>query len=169
MNPAASLQDILARLLSIEGVLAGRLLSPAERREILRLENVYSRTLLKGFGRPVNIGVRECMTRSYVVGLVTGSGFKWPPGPYALIMVNEVIVGEISNGIKIAVAKLARARGSRNSWKLIFPPLRFPPLEGLARNPVMASPSPPSDKYLKKILGAADDHEIGTAIIGFNL
>jgi len=45
-------------------------------------------------------------------------------------------------------------------------PLRLPELDGLVREPVAASPSPPAHRYLAELLGCGDD--CGTLLVAFD-
>jgi hypothetical protein len=159
MSPAEEVLKALAG----RGVLGGRLLKVEEVERVRELEEAYSARSTP-WGRPVNLGVFECLKRRHVLAAATSPSFRWPPGPYALIKVGESVVGAIDErGVRVDARALARARGEH---VLVVLPLRLPELDGLVREPVAASPSPPTHRYLAELLGCGDG--CGTLLVAFD-
>ena len=169
MMLADELEAALRELSELRGVAKVRLLTEGERAEVLRLEEEHSRRPLKGLGAPRNVGVAECLRRKHVVAMLTTDEFEWPPGPYALIRVCGVVVGEVREcGIVFFRERVARVARSRCSREVVFLPLRPPePLARRFRNLIFASPSPPSHSYLVKLVGA-EGEGLGTMLAGFD-
>jgi len=137
------------------------LLGAEERERVRELEESCAHT---PWGRFVNLGVVECLSRRHVLAALTSPSFKWPPGPYALIKVGEAVVGVIDEkGVRVDARALARARGEHT---LVILPLRLPELDGLVREPVAASPSPPTHRYLVELLGGEEG--CGTLLVAFD-
>lgn len=157
------LEEILLSVLSRRRVLRVKELNCEERNRVKELEANYSRC--RGlFGRPVNIGVEECLKRENVFAALTSPDFEWPPGPYAVLKVGEREVGFITErGLEISRDAL---RGSRGEHVVTVLPLRLPELDSVADNCVVASPSPPVHGYLLQLLGGTGLS--GTLLIGFD-
>lgn len=157
------LEEILLNVLSRRGVLKVKELSCEERSRVRELEANYSR--YRGpFGRPVNVGVEECLKRENVFAALTSPDFEWPPGPYAVLKVGEREVGFITErGLEISRDAL---RGSGGEHVVTVLPLRLPELDSIADNCVVASPSPPVHGYLLQLLGGTGLN--GTLLIGFD-
>ncbi len=157
------LEEILLNALSLRGVLKVRELSCEERSRVRELEANYSRCG-GPFGKPVNIGVEECLKRGNVFAALTSPDFKWPPGPYAVLKVGEREIGFITErGLEVRRDAL---RGSRGEHVVTVLPLRLPELDSIADNCVVASPSPPVHSYLLRLLGGTGLN--GTLLIGFD-
>lgn len=158
-----SLEEIVLSALADRGVLGGRFLRAEEKERVRELEEAYSRTRTP-LGHPTNLGVVECLKRRYVLAALTAPHFKWPPGPYALVKVGEAVIGFIDeSGFRLDSRALARVKGEH---KLVILPLQFPELENLVAEPVGASPSPYTHKYLVELLGCKGD--CGTLLVAFN-
>jgi hypothetical protein len=158
-----SVEAIVLSALAGRRVLWGRLLRAEEVERVRELEETYSRTLTP-WGKPVNLGAMECLKRRYVLAALTLPDFKWPPGPYALIKVGGTVVGIIDeNGLSLNRKAFAGAKGDH---ELVILPLRLPELEELVDEPVGASPSPPTHRYLAELLGCRND--CGSLLVAFN-
>jgi len=158
------LEELVLSALKARGVEKARLLAPEERARVRELEELYSRRATP-LGKPVNLGVIECLQRRYVVAALTSPTFEWPSGPYAVIKVGDVEVGSLNErGISINVRSFRKARGEH---LIVYLPLRIPELEALLKDAVAASPSPPTHSYLAKLLGGKGGQQ-GTLLVGFN-
>jgi len=158
-----SIERVVLSALAGRGVVGGCLLLTEERQRIKELEEAYSRTSTP-WGKPVNLGVMECLKRRYVLAALTSPHFKWPRGPYALVKVGETVVGFIDEcGFSLNAKALAGAKGDH---ELVILPLRLPELEDLVDEPVAASPSPPTHRYLADLLGCKSG--CGSLLVAFN-
>ena len=157
------LEELVLRALKARGAVRARYLNREERYRIEELEESYSRTITP-WGRPVNLGVMECLRRRHVIALLTAPHFTWPPGPYALLKAGRVVVGEVtSTGLQLYRDRLRRARGE---WTVVYLSLKFPELEELDEEAVAASPSPVTHRYLETLLGGG--RGMGTLLVGLN-
>jgi len=162
-------QLIMKALKNIRGVLEVRLLDRSDRETISRIERRYTKNIIKGIGRPRNLGVEESLKREYVVVIFTTPEFEWPKGPYAVIKLGEHIIGIIDeNGLKLIPDRLRTAL-RRGIPEVIFLPLNVKLKIPAARNLVVAPTSPPTDNYLKKKFRVKGGRDIGTMLIGFDL
>ncbi|RLF06613.1 MAG: hypothetical protein DRK00_01065 [Thermoprotei archaeon] len=158
-----SIEDLVLRALAWRGVVKVRVLSEEERRRVKELEESYSLRPTP-LGYPVNVGVLECLKRRHVVAVLTRPSFKWPPGPYALLKLGNNVVGVIDErGLHLNRDSLKRLG---DSHYVIFPPLRLPELNGLLADYVVGSPSPPTHRYLSRLMGGEGDY--GSLLLGFN-
>lgn len=156
------LADIVLDALRARGALAARLLSSEEIERARRIENEYSEKPTP-WGRTVNQGLLECLKRRFVVAVLTSPNFKWPTGPYALIMVGGRIAGTIDGGgIKLDPRSLAGAKGEHS---IVVLPLEIVELNEVLENPIAASPSSPTHVYLLQLMGASCS-DCGTLLVG---
>ncbi len=167
------IDDIIDELRKIKGVVDVKLLDDSTRSKIEEIEKNYSETLVKGLGKPYNLGVFECLKRKYVIVLLTNEEFEWPKGPYTIIkLANEVIAEINKKGMKIFHEKIANLRKCTSEPpKAIF--LTLKPTDEIKRiipNAILASPSPPTDSYLKKLfkLEEVRTQNLGTMLVAFD-
>lgn len=138
-------------------------MSQREVEEVRNLERESS-VRVTPWGRPLNLGVEECLRRRFVLAALTSPSFKWPPGPYAVLKIGDRVVGVVDErGIAIDRYAIAGAKGDR---MIVFLPLRIPELEGISEDCVAASPSLPTHEYLLRVLGGC--RGCGTLLIGLN-
>ncbi|RLE96282.1 MAG: hypothetical protein DRJ57_05750 [Thermoprotei archaeon] len=158
-----SIEELVLRTLAKRGVAKARVLSEDERKKVKELEEDYSSRPTQ-WGYPVNVGVLECLNRRHVVAVLTYPFFKWPPGPYALLKLDDATVGVIDeSGLHLDRSTLKRAGGKHY---VIYPPLRLPELDELMTDCVVGSPSPPTHRYLAHLLGGGSEY--GSLLLGFN-
>ena len=153
----------LVEVLKDRGVVRGKLLTRGDRDKIAKLEAEYSRrvTLL---GRPLNLGVRECLKKRFICVLLTAPSFKWPDTPHAIIRVDYTVIGYIDRtGLHLHRFKLQGLQGERI---VVYPPTRLPELDRVVKNHLVSFPSPPTHAYLAGKLNA-ESEEYGTMIVGF--
>lgn len=147
-----------------------RLLTLSERRRILEIERNYSRKLIAGIGKPLNIGVQECLKREIVIAVLTSPDFKWPRGPYAEIVVGGVAVGLIDeHGLRVNKEKLLKARREKSTPVIKYLPVRLNKKLRGAKNLIASFPSPPADKYIKSLFNKSLERDVGTLLLGFDI
>jgi len=163
------LSTVINFLRNIDGVLHVKALANKDKATLLNIEASYSKQQT-AFGAPINKGMFLCLNMPITIALITNSRFKWPPGPYSLIYIGDTVVGEINeHGTCIFRDKLAKAIKKGGKRKIVFLPLKFEVLNKIGiRNAIMASPSPPSHKYLINHVFKmrARSEDVGSAIIG---
>lgn len=165
---AENLNIIINKLLKIKGIKKVIVLNDEVRRDIEKLEKEYSNNIIKGWGKPLNLGVYECLKRNTLLLLITDKNFKWPKGPYALIKINNEIIATIDEkGLKINKNKVSLLKSKVPI--IIYPPLKpTDDIRKIIANSILASPSPLTDRYLKKIFKISTEcNEIGTMLLAF--
>ncbi|MEM1509858.1 MAG: hypothetical protein QXY49_05055 [Thermofilaceae archaeon] len=156
-------EETLLKTLSWRGVLKVKELNCEERNRIKELELNYSQ-FTSFLGKPVNIGVEECLKRRKVFAALTSPGFNWPPGPYAVLKIGGREIGFITErGLEVRHEALKDSRGEHI---VVILPLRIPELDSIVEDCIVASPSPLAHIYLLQLLEGAGLN--GTLIVGFN-
>jgi len=166
-----TLEKAVKKLRSVRGVLEVRLLSSNEREKVLELETEYSRVEVKGFGKPYNKGVFECLKRKHVVVLLTNEEFKWPKGPYAVVELSGTIVAEVNErGLKVFKERIRGLKREHRECRIVFLPLNPPLIEPFKdfQNMIFASPSPRTHEYLLKLFKVEERASLGTMLAGFD-
>ena len=159
-----TLEDVVLAVLVKRGVLRVRKLSQQEIDEVARIEQKYSASR-SHWGRPLNVGVLECLSKRHVFAALTRPDFQWPAGPYAVLKVGERKVGVIDErGVLIDRASLAEARGEHT---VLLLPLKLPELDEITESCVAASPSPPTHAFLLSLFNSSCGG-CGTLLVGFD-
>ena len=162
------LNNIINKLLKVKGIKKVFILNDKIKRDIEKLEREYSNNVIKGWGKPLNLGVYECLKRKVLLLLITDKNFKWPKGPYALIKINNENIAIIDEkGLKINKDKVSLLKNKVPI--IIYPPLKpTDDIRKIITNSILASPSPLTDGYLKKIFKISTEcNEIGTMLLAF--
>lgn len=161
---------------------------PAERSEILGLEEAASGTA--GFpGLPtVNEGVRLTLQREFVVCISHSSALRHPSKSILILTTGEGVVGRevwekgeiyrlekdsnvifLGKNFAMFRDKLEAAKGK--ALRFVFEPQKFAEIEGIqdVDAVVSATLSPATDAYIKrKAKWDTTDSDRGTVLIGFN-
>jgi len=165
------LEKAVKSLRKVKGVLQVRPLSHFDRIKVLKLEREWSKSKIKGLGRPYNKGVLECLEKKYVVVMLTNENFEWPSGPYAIVESSGKIVAEINErGFKVFKERITSLKGKCRDYKVVFLPLSPPPtkLYKSFRGLTFASPSPRSHEYLLRLFNVKKKCTLGTMLVGFD-
>jgi hypothetical protein len=172
----------------MRGIKKIKLLNNIERETVLRIEKNAEKT--GNFYKSVNEGVKEALSRKYALTCITDTNFKWPPGPYSVLMEGNVIVGYITDDIecikkqfneKISVIgknlvlfpervkKLETPR--RSPTVFVFKGSKMPELEleAKVKNAILSFPSRDACKYILKLLKEPIKPGIGSIIVGFDI
>lgn len=172
-------------LKSIKGAIDIKRLSSENRAKILELEKAFEEETLMQSRRFYNEGIREVLDRQVVMVLAHNKDFRHPPEPFVKWRLGGVDIGEEVWDAEV-LEELKRRKDVlligntfviyRNRLKdsplvdfvILFPTLSFPELEGLdgIKDIVSASPSAPTDIYIKSIMGW--DSKLGIILIGFD-
>ncbi|MDI9643338.1 MAG: hypothetical protein QFX37_07440 [Archaeoglobales archaeon] len=180
--------ELMEFLKSLRGFEDLKLLTESERKEILRIEGQAEKASLMGLMPGINQGVREALSRTFVLAGITNDEFEWPiKGTVRFVYKGEVIGEEIRD--KEELEKL-KSEGNRvigdifvlysekiaklgitdlRIATLVIPPLELSWLNKVphAKRVVVGSPSTPSDLYIKKLMNWKGDG--GSVLIGFEL
>jgi len=185
MEKDKALEKVEKVLKSIKGVLEVRQISPENRGKILELEETFEEEASDPSKCYYNEGIREVLDRQEVIVLTHTNEFRHPPAPFVKWRLGGVYVGEEvwdakcieelkenKNALFIGKTFVIHRDRLKNSplrnFEVLFPPIPFPELEGLneIKDVVSASPSCPTDIYIKHIMGW--DDKKGLIIIGFD-
>jgi hypothetical protein len=180
------LEKVVSFLRKTAGVRRFKILSDEERRSLLQAELTGEESM--SGGRGFNEGLREALSRPFVVACSTYRSFQWPSGPYVVLKEGNVVVGFITDDInqvkeqhneKISVIgknlvifpeRIRRLRcGKRLPTTFVHKGFNLPELEKetKVKDTVLAFCTRAGDAYLKKLLNEEDRPELGSIVIGF--
>ena len=184
------IQDVICRIKAIKGVEETYVLSGEDKEKVLELEKKAAGAVLMGLGIGDNQGIQEVFKRQIVIAFTTSMNYVWPEGPNVILMqFGEKIGEDVYDPEKLEECKKCKdmmVMGNfviyRNSVPkpkdakkepitVVLPPRKCPEVEcakGVA-NVVLASPSTPSDEYIRSVMGLKPEIGLGTFIIGFDL
>jgi len=188
----ARIEEILKILRECSGVIAVKMLSEEEKKEILNAESKAEEKIVFGMCKSLNKGVREAVQREFTVAMVIQtSDFKYPHHPYMIMVCGDQVLGELVDDQKkieelrknpnnlflwenfvVYMKKIPRNREEREKMRLIYLPREPVQLRGIpyVRDSVFGTPSTQCDMLIKKMLGIqSQDITIGTCLIGFNI
>ncbi|MDG6244434.1 MAG: hypothetical protein QCH31_08620 [Methanolobus sp.] len=183
------IENVKNSIMQIKGV-GNTLLLNEEDREIIReLEKKADEMTLMGLGRGDNKGVKAVLKNDVIFAFTTNMDFSWPEGPNVILMHNDCVVGQdldddakleeiksckdklvIGNIVIYDVSILKKMDVKNNPLIVVLPPKPCKDVECVDNvcNAVLASPSPPTDEYLKEKMGLENLHGTGTFLLGFD-
>lgn len=184
------IQDVICRIKAIKGVEETYVLSGEDKEKVLELEKKAAGAVLMGLGVGDNQGIKEVFKRQIVIAFTTSMNYVWPEGPNVVLMQFGEKVGEdvydpekleeckkckdmmvMGNFViyRNAVPKPKDAK--KEPITVVLPPRKCPEVECAksVANVVLASPSTPSDEYIRSVMGLKPEIGLGTFIIGFDL
>lgn len=183
------IQDVLCRIKAMKGVEETYILSEEDKEKIFELEKKAEGAVLMGMGIGDNRGIKEVLKRQLIIAFTTNMDYIWPEGPNVILMQYGEKIGEdvydpekleeckkckdmmvMGNFViyRNAVPKPQDAK--KEPMTVVLPPQKCKDLEcavGIA-NIVLASPSTPSDEYIRSVMGLKPAVGLGTFIIGFD-
>lgn len=184
------IQDVICRIKAIKGVEETYVLSGEDKEKVLELEKKAAGAVLMGLGVGDNQGIQEVFKRQIVIAFTTSMNYVWPEGPNVILMqFGEKIGEDVYDPEKLEECKKCKdmmVMGNfviyRNSVPkpkdakkepitVVLPPRKCPEVECAksVANVVLASPSTPSDEYIRSVMGLKPEIGLGTFIIGFDL
>lgn len=187
-NAIVKINAIINFLKSIKGIREVRLLTNLEKEELIRIEEEAEKAMLMGLLPGVNQGVREALSRTFVLAAITDNDFEWPiRGTVKLVYEGELIGEDVrdrkelerlkNEGNKVMadsfvlyVEKMSRLGIKRfKDMTLVIAPLDLSWTKEVpyAKHVVVGSPSPLTDLCIKRIMGWKEGG--GTILIGFEL
>jgi hypothetical protein len=184
------IQDAICRIKAIKGVEDTYILSEEDKEKILELEKKAEGAVLMGLGVGDNQGIKEVFKRQVIIAFTTNMNYVWPEGPNVVLMQYGEKVGEdvydpekleeckkcndmlvMGNFViyKNSVPKPKDAK--KEPITVVLPPQKCQDVECVegVTNAVLASPSTPSDEYIRSTMGLKPTVGLGTFIIGFDL
>lgn len=183
------IENVKNSIMDMKGVGTTFLLSENDREIIRDLEKKADEMTLMGLGRGDNKGVKEVLNTDVIFAFTTDMNFCWPEGPNVILMHNGCVVGQdiddeekleelknckdklvIGNIVIYDTSVLKKMDVKNNPLVVVMPPKACKEVECVDEvcNVVLASPSPPSDEYLKEKMGLENVHGTGTFLLGFD-
>ena len=183
-------QDVICRIKAMKGVEDTYILNEEDKQKIFELEKKVEGAVLMGLGVGDNQGVKEVFKRQIIIAFTTNMDYVWPEGPNVILMQYGEKVGEdiydpekleeckrcndmlvMGNFViyKNAVPKSKTAQ--KEPITVVLPPQKCQEVdcaEGVI-NAVLASPSTPTDEYLRSVMGLKPETGRGTFLIGLNI
>lgn len=189
MEHSDIIQEVLCRIKAIKGVENAYILDEKDREEITALEKKVEGAILMGLGVGDNQGVREVLRRQVIIAFTTNLKYTWPSEPHVILMQYGEKIGEdvydpekleeckkcedmmvMGNFVMYKKAVPKPKDSKKEPLTVLLPPQKCPEVEcisGLA-NVVMASPSTPTDEYLRQKMGLKVGAGLGTVILGLD-
>lgn len=188
----ARLETVLTVLRECRGVIAIKLLSKAEKKEILDVESKVEEKIIFGMCKSLNKGVREALQREFTVAMVIQtSEFQYPHHPYMIMVCEDRIIGELVKDPKkveelrkspnsfflwdnfvVYMKKFPRDPNERRKVRIVYLPREPLQLQGVSyvKDSVFGTPSTQGDILIKKMLNVkSKDLTMGTCLVGFNI
>ena len=183
------IENVERQIKSVKGVDETYILNDDDRLKIDELETKANQMTLMGLGIGDNKGVKCVMECDVVMSFTTDMDYQWPPDPNVILMQNGEVVGEdisdpeklkeweqnkdalvIGNIVIYGKSVLSTLKGKSNPLVVVMPPKECPAVENVlgVREAILASPSPPTDEYLKERMNLGCEHGIGTFLLGIN-
>ena len=174
----------------MKGVEDTYVLNEEDKEKVLELEKKAEGAVLMGMGVGDNRGIKEVLNRQVIVAFTTNMDYVWPEGPNVVLMQYGEKVGEdIYDQEKLEECKKCRDMvvmgnfviyrsavpkpkdAQKEPITVVLPPQKCKDLECVSGldNVVLASPSTPTDEYLRSVMGLKPAVGQGTFIIGFDL
>ena len=184
------IQDVICRLKATKGVEDTYILDEKDKETVLELEKKAEGAVLMGLGVGDNQGIKEVFKRQIIIAFTTNMNYVWPEGPNVVLMQYGEKVGEdiydpekleeckkcddmivMGNFViyRSAVPKPKDAK--KEPITVVLPPKKCQEVECVngVTNALLASPSTPSDEYIRSVMGLEPQTGLGTFIIGFDL
>ncbi|WP_406660781.1 hypothetical protein V7O66_13210 [Methanolobus sp. ZRKC3] len=183
------IEQVTSSIKEIKGVGEVHILTDEEREVIRDLELKADQMTLMGLGIGDNKGVKQVLENDVMMAFTTDMDYKWPPAPNVILMHEGCIVGEdiddeskleelensddhlvIGNIVLFDKSVLKNMNSANKPLVVVLPPKPCSEIEILpeACNAHLASPSPPSDEYIKERIGFEQAKGTGTFLLGFD-
>lgn len=182
------MKEVITYLQKTPGIRKIKVLNDTENRSLLQAELSAEKNMIGG--QCFNEGLREALSRKFVVVCSTDMNYKWPNGPYVILKEGDVVVGFITDNIdqirqqfneKISAfvkdlvifpERIRKLRsGKRSPTLFINKGFNLPEMEKetRARDVVLAFCTRAGDACLKQFFKEEHDPKIGSIVIGFNI
>ncbi|QLC49223.1 hypothetical protein HWN40_02555 [Methanolobus zinderi] len=183
------IEQVSCSIKNMKGVGDTLILTEEDRETIRELEKKADEMTLMGLGRGDNKGVKQVLKNDVIFAFTTNMDFEWPEGPNVILMHEGCVVGEdiadekkleeykccktnlvIGNIVIYDVGVLKRMDAKKNPLIVVLPPKPCSEVDEVPQvcNATLASPSPPSDEYIKERLGLENIHGTGSFLVGFD-
>jgi hypothetical protein len=183
------IDSVIASIKEIKGIGETYVLTDLDREVVMDFERKADKMTLMGLGIGDNKGVKQVLGNDVLLSFTTDMDYEWPPAPNVILMHNGCVVGEdtddesrleelskcddhlvIGNIVLFDKSVLKTMDGLRNPLVVVLPPKPCSHIECIPNvcNAHLASPSPPSDEYLKEMIGFEQTKGTGTFLLGFD-
>ncbi len=184
------IQDVVCRIKAIKGVEDTYILSEEDKEKIIELEKKAEGTVLMGLGVGDNQGIKEVFKRQIIIAFTTNMDYVWPEGPNVVLMQYGEKVGEdvydpekleeckkcndmlVMGNFVIYKSSVPKPKDAKKEpITVVLPPQKCQEVECVedVTNVVLASPSTPSDEYIRSVMGLKPAVGLGTFIIGLDI
>jgi hypothetical protein len=184
------IQDVVCRIKAIKGVEDTYILSEEDKDKIFELEKKAEGAVLMGLGVGDNQGIKEVFKRQVIIAFTTNMNYVWPEGPNVVLMQYGEKIGEdvydpekleeckkcndmlvMGNFVIYRNAVPKPKDTKKEPITVVLPPQKCQDVECVEGviNAVLASPSTPSDEYIRSVMDLKPALGLGTFIIGFDL
>ncbi|MDD3318029.1 MAG: hypothetical protein PHY07_11255 [Methanosarcina sp.] len=184
------IQDVVCRIKAIKGVEDTYILSEEDKEKIIELEKKAEGTVLMGLGVGDNQGIKEVFKRQIIIAFTTNMDYVWPEGPNVVLMQYGEKVGEdvydpekleeckkcndmlVMGNFVIYKSSVPKPKDAKKEpITVVLPPQKCQEVECVedVTNVVLASPSTPSDEYIRSVMGLKPAVGLGTFIIGIDI
>jgi hypothetical protein len=182
----AAVNQVKEALSQIKGVGYSIVLTEEDRNKISEMEAKADEMTLMGIGRGDNKGVKEVLKSDILLAFTTNMDYVWPPLPNVILMQHDKVVGEdvdeeklqelaackdnliIGNIVLYDKGVLSSVNGKREPLVVVLPAKDCHEIEGLScvAKARLASPSSPTDEYLKERMCQSNECGTGTFLLG---
>ncbi len=183
------IENVERQIKFVKGIDETYILNDDDRLKIDELETKANKMILMGLGIGDNKGVKCVMGCGVVMSFTTDMDYQWPPDPNVILMHNGEVVGEdmsdpekikeweknedalvIGNIVIYSKSVLGALMGKSNPLVVVMPSKECPAVENVSgvKGAILASPSPPTDEYLKERMNLECEYGIGTFLLGIN-
>lgn len=190
MECKSVIQDAICKIKAIKGVEDTYILSEEDKEKILELEKKAEGAVLMGLGIGDNQGIKEVFKRQVIIAFTTNMNYVWPEGPNVVLMQYGEKVGEdvydpekleeckkcndmlVMGNFVIYKSSVPKPKDAKKEpITVVLPPQKCQNVECVegVTNVVLASPSTPSDEYIRSVMDLKPAVGLGTFIIGFDL
>lgn len=173
----------------MKGVEDTYILNEDDKEKIFELEKKAEGAVLMGMGVGDNQGIKEVLRREVIIAFTTNMNYVWPEGPNVILMQYGEKVGEdIYDSEKLEECKQCKDMvvmgnfviyrsavpkpkdAKKEPITVVLPAQKCKDLECVSSitNVVLASPSTPSDEYIRSVMGLEPAVGQGTFILGFD-
>ena len=171
-----------AALSKLKGIVKVAPLNEDDKAKILELEKQAEDNVMMGICKGINLGLVQALQKKNVFACITDDTMVWPKESYIKLVCGDEVIGqdvydmdklkELKEKGDIVAGNLVFYRGKmkifkerRNEARVLLLPMQIPEL--VACTAVVASPSPPTDLYVKQRLEQdVQDPKLGSIIVG---
>ncbi len=185
-----SITEMVTKTLKgITGVGEIMVLSDEELKQISILETKADSMTLMGLGIGDNKGVKEVLKCDTAMSFQTTNEYSWPSCPNIILTHEGKVVGEDmddteklkeldQSGDALVIGNIALydksilmpKQSKSEPLVVVLPPKPCPQVEELPQvsRAILASPSPPTDEYIKERMDLDNEHGTGTFLLGLD-